>query len=537
MTYLDRKGNETMFDRLAMYWRFISGLRGFINNPLTLESAQKIIAEKIRNREPNFLSSVKRTIYENEKSPYLQLLKLAGCKFGDLERMVRSEGIEGCLKQLAKQGVYVSYEEFKRRKDVVRGSNTFQFKKSDFDNPLTLANLEIRSSGSRSAGTQTMYDFNHLIDQAVYIPTIEQVLGTTNSPKVIWLPIMPGSGPFAILLYIKIGEPVVRWFSPVTSRNIRPTLANRMATSYIVNGSRLFGAKFPSPEYVPLDEAWRIAEAVANVLKQHGRCTLMAYTSSAARVCQAAREKGINIAGAKIIVFGEPLTEAKAHEFELVGVRVCSNYGFSEAGSVGFACFNPGHIDEVHLQQYAFALIQHPRAIPHADVSVNAFLFTSLLPNAPKILFNMEPGDYGVIEKRECGCELQKLGFSDHIYQIRGFDKLTGEGMTFIGTDFVRIIEEVLPAKFGGSPMDYQMLEDEDEASHTRMSVIVSPKLGNIDDNEIIKTILNELNKGTDGQRMMAKIWSEAGTLRVKRMNPFTTSGGKLLPLHIEKKS
>jgi hypothetical protein len=520
-----------------MYRRFIGGLRGFVKNPITLESARKIISEKIQNREPNFLASVKHTIYEHESSPYLKLLKLAGCEYGDLERMVSSEGIEGGLKRLAEKGVYVSYEEFKRSKATVRGSKTFQFKESDFDNPLTLANLEIRSSGSRSTGTQTTYDFKHLIDQSVYVPIIEQVLGTANSPKVIWLPIMPGSGPFAVLVYIKIGEPVVRWFSPVVSRGIRPSLTNRMATAYIVNGSRLFGAKFPSPEYVPLDEAWRVAEAVASVLKQHGRCTFMAYTSGAARVCHAAREKGINIAGAKIIVFGEPLTEAKAHEFEMVGTRAYSNYGFSEAGSVGFACFNPAHIDEVHLQQYAFALIQHQRPIRHADASVNAFLFSSLLPSSPKILFNMEPGDYGVIEKRECGCEWEKLGFSNHIYQIRGFDKLTGEGMTFIGTDFVRIIEEVLPARFGGSPMDYQMLEDEDEASHTRMSVIVNPRLRDIDEKALIEAILSELNKGTDSQRMMAKIWSEAGTLRVKRMIPFTTSSGKLMPLHIQKKN
>ena len=140
-----------------MYWRFICGLRGFIKNPITLESARKIITEKIQNRETNFLATVKHTIYENERSPYLKLLNLVGCEYGDLERMVSSEGIEGCLKRLAKEGVYVSYEEFKRSKETVRGSKTFQFKESDFDNPLTLANLEIRSSGSRSKQRPTAF--------------------------------------------------------------------------------------------------------------------------------------------------------------------------------------------------------------------------------------------------------------------------------------------------------------------------------------------------------------------------------------------
>jgi hypothetical protein len=35
---------------------------------------------------------------------------------------------------------------------------------------------------------------------------------------------------------------------------------------------------------------------------------------------------------------------------------------------------------------------------------------------------------------------------------------------------------------------------------------------------------------------MMAEMWSQANTLRVKRMRPLTTSVGKLLPLHIHKK-
>ena len=112
--------------------------------------------------------------------------------------------------------------------------------------------------------------------------------------------------------------------------------------------------------------------------------------------------------------------------------------------------------------------------MPHAGVSVDAFLFTSFSPATPKILLNVESGDYGVIETRSCGCKFEELGFTDHIHNIRGFDKLSSAGMTFVGTDLVRIIEEVLPAKFGGASTDYQMVEEEDKKGHTRMSIVES---------------------------------------------------------------
>ncbi len=79
---------------------------------------------------------------------------------------------------------------------------------------------------------------------------------------------------------------------------------------------------------------------------------------------------------------------------------------------------------------------------------------------------------------------------------MRSSDKLTGEGVTFIGTDLVNIIEEILPAKFGGASTDYQILKEEDEQGHTRLSIIVDPKLGAIDEVELITTVLHELGKG-----------------------------------------
>jgi hypothetical protein len=139
------------------------------------------------------------------------------------------------------------------------------------------------------------------------------------------------------------------------------------------------------------------------------------------------------------------------------------------------------------------------------------------------------------MKSRRCGCKLDELGLTDHIYNIRGFDKLTGEGVTLIGTEVIDIIEKTLPAKFGGTSVDYQILEEEDEKASTRLSIVISPEVGAIDEKELVATVLNELGKKAYFYRAQAEIWSQAKTLQVKRIRPFITQRGKLLPLHIQR--
>jgi len=361
--------------------------------------------------------------------------------------------------------------------------------------------------------------------------------GILGNPVLLWIPILPSAAGLVTMFRLaKMGNTPIRWFSQVEAEKVKPSLTKRLATYYFIYAGRLFKTPLPKPEYVSLNHSYKVAECVVEVLKKKKGCIIETYTNSAVRVCQAAREKQLDISGATFVVGGEPLTEAKLKEIKAVGANVVNMYGGADVGLIGFGCNNPVASDDVHQFSDARAIIQHKRRAPLGDVEVDAFLYTSLLPETHKILLNVENGDYGVIEKRDCGCKLGELGLTNHIHHIRGFDKLTGEGMTFIDTDLLRIIEEVLPAKFGGASIDYQMVEEEDEKGHTRMSVLVSPDVGAIDEDEFIKTILNELSKGKDTQRMMAEMWSQAKTLRVKRMRPITTSVGKLLPLHIHKK-
>jgi hypothetical protein len=163
---------------------------------------------------------------------------------------------------------------------------------------------------------------------------------------------------------------------------------------------------------------------------------------------------------------------------------------------------------------------------------VHAFYFTTLLPTAPKLMLNVESDDYGLIESRPCGCLLESYGFTEHLRHIRSFRKLTGEGVTLVDGEMIRVLEEVLPARFGGSPLDYQLLEEEDENGFTRLSLLVSPEIEIAEETAVIRVVLEALAQGSASAVLAQAIWSQAETLRVRRMKPILTSRGKLMPLH-----
>src|SRR3954464_10156080 len=167
-----------------------------------------------------------------------------------------------------------------------------------------------------------------------------------------------------------------------------------------------------------------------------------------------------------------------------------TSHGLTEVGRVGNSCRNSLVENDLHLFRDAWGLIQSPVQIPGSTLVVDAFCFTALLPTVPKIIFNVELDDYGILDQRDCGCPMQLAGFPDHVRDVFSFRKLTGEGMTLVGSTMLRIMEEVLPARFGGSSLDYQLVEEEDENGFTRLTFVVSPNVGEIDERALIETVL-----------------------------------------------
>jgi len=518
--------------RIRKNSRLLFGLKDYLKNTISLEESKEIIGSRMEKREELFLDILKKGIYENTNSPYLKLLKLAKIEFSDVKSMVVRAGIEETLRNLSGEGVYLTHQEFKCMKEVVRKGKELRLHEEDFNNPYLSTYYEVESGATRSAGTRTMIDLDFLQSIATYDSIAFNVADTMKYPLAVWAPVLPSNlGISCLFRFAKIGKVPDRWFSQIEKGSIGVSLVSGFGTDYIVHLGRFFGVNFPKPEYINLKGSYKVADWAAQMVKEFSNCSIYTYVSSAIRVSKAAKERGLEISGTRFFVGAEPITSSKRREIESVGACCIPKYGFTEGGTVGYGCFNPSSPDDTHLFKDSIAAIQHRRRVEFSDTEVDAFLFTSLLPSAPKILLNVESDDYGILEERDCNCEFQKLGFTEHLHNIRSFGKLTGEGMSFVGSDLIRIFEEILPHEFGGSSIDYQLLEEESTNGLTRLSILVSPQIGKVNEKDLVERFLTEIGKEKQG--VCAEIWSQGNTIQVRRAHPIPTKRGKIFPFYI----
>jgi hypothetical protein len=509
----------------------------FARHTLTLEEAERIVGERMAHRDERFLEIVERGIYGHPSSPYLALLQGAGCELDDLRALVRGKGLEGALRALREAGVYVTYEEFKGRKPIVRNGKEIRVTAWDFDNPRARHHLPFQTGGSTGAASKVGVDVDQMAARAPCQMLAFAAHDVLGAPSAAWGGILPHSKIGSMLRRAHIGQLPQRWFSPIGWRDSKHWLKYGLGTAYILLCMRLCGIRVPLPRVVRGEQALVVARWMAEALRAHGRCLLYTQVSYAVRVCLAAREAGLDLTGATIKAGGEPATPAKVRHIESSGARYMSSYGMTEAGSIAAGCARPLDGSDVHLFKDAYALFAHPYTVPGIGVTVPAFNLTTLLPTAPKLMLNVQMDDYGLIEERQCGCGLETYGYTTHLRQIRSYSKLTGEGATLLGTEMVRILEDVLPARFGGSPLDYQMMEDEDEQGFTRLSLVISPRVGTVDESAAIQALLDALRQSSPMADAARTLWQPAGTIRVKRMEPTWTGRGKLLPLHIQRRA
>ena len=135
---------------------------------------------------------------------------------------------------------------------------------------------------------------------------------------------------------------------------------------------------------------------------------------------------------------------------------------------------------------------------------------------------------------RACGCPLERLGWVTHLHTIRSFEKLTAGGMSFKETTVIRVLEEVLPARFGGGPTDYQLVEEETDQGRPCLRLLVHPAVGPIDSQAIADAFLSALGEMSRWSRLMEDVWRQGEMLRVERQVPLTTAAGKIQHLHQE---
>lgn len=498
------------------------------------EACRGILEQQLRDREESFLRIVERAVFANPRSPYRRLLEHAGIGLADLARSVRHDGIEATLGLLHAEGVYVTLEQFKGRQPIERPGLTVPVSAGDFDNPLLARHFEASTGGSRGGvGRRILIDFDLLAHEAAYYSVYLGAFGLHGRAEALWYPPPPGvAGIKQVFRRAKLGTPPARWFAQTRLAFGRGTVRHFLFTGYAVYASRLLGRPLPAPEYVPPDQASVVAEWLATQAKLGTPAVLAAGPSSAVRVCTAAAERGLDISDTFFRVAGEPYTPAKAKIIAAAGGRASPQYSMAEIGVIGMGCAAPGAVDEVHLLSDKVAVIQRDRTVGASGIQVGALFYTTLLPSCPKLMLNVESDDYGVLAERDCGCPFGEIGFRRHLHGIRSYDKLTSEGMTFLGSELISLVEEVLPARFGGRPMDYQFVEEE-RAGSSSINVVVSPRIGTVDERAIVEVVLASLRAHDVAHRLMADFWNRAATLRVVRREPYATGAAKVLPLHV----
>jgi hypothetical protein len=528
---------------MGKYIRFINGIRKFARGKMQPEeavtAARKLLKKRMEARENNFLNLVEKGIFQQSASPYLNLLKPRKISYPDLKAWVMAKGIEATLRNLEDEGVYFNVDEFKGRVPVRRNGVEFRCEPGMFDNPFLSSAYEVRSGATRSAGTRIRIDFDYLHQRSLYDALLLNIHGCLKAPVANWFPVFPGApGINSSLRFAHIGNPVQRWFSQVDEDKLAIGLRRKWGKKFLFALSRFYGCPLAEAEYVGLNDARTVAEWAARVLESNSQCVVYTFAASAVRVCIAAVEAGLNIRGTKFLVTGEPLTPQKKREIESAGASAVSVYGISEAGVIAAACNVPhSQSDHCHLYQDTTAIIPHTLSVPYSEMTVGSYLFTSLLYESPKLLLNVGMGDFGDIRMQTCSCGFGEVGFEACLSNIRSYEKLTGEGVTFVDTDFVWIIEKKLPEIFGGKSTDYQVVEQEDGNGIPQLRLMVSPRIGNVNESEVVNTFIKLLKRAEDRgwAQSGTEMWKQSGIVRMVREFPVSTASGKIMSFHLVK--
>jgi hypothetical protein len=517
--------------------RFVRDLPAYLRRPAySAQSARAEVAARLAGRGEELLAMVDRSVFRRPASLYGRLFAHAGCEPGDLAALVRRDGVEAALERLRRAGVYLTGDEFKGRRPVVRGALTLAGGPDAVRNPRARLHLPLRSSGSRGSGTPVLMDLDYVRACAASTGAALDAAGAGSTRSAIWE--VPGGGSiFRLLEFSAMGAPPERWFShlPMNAPELHPRY--RRSAVALAWGARLAGFRLPRPEHAPLDQPSAIVAWLRATLDAGASPLLFSMASAALRVLECAESSRVDLGGAWIVLAGEPVTAARLARLRAAGVRPLPRYGSIETGPIGYGCADPAEPDDLHVLDDLHALLEVPAGEGFA-LPAGALLLTSLRDSAPFAFINVSFGDSGVLTARRCGCALEQVGWTRHVHTVRSFEKLTGAGVNFHDADVIRVLEEVLPARFGGGSGDYQIVEHEGANGRPQLSLRMHPRLGEADTAEVRSLFLDSLGGAGAGSgeggaaRIMALTWHNAGLVEVVRAAPLATRTGKVLHVH-----
>ncbi|MGZ4809377.1 MAG: hypothetical protein ACXV7D_08605 [Thermoanaerobaculia bacterium] len=507
--------------------RFALALPGFFRRRrISLDEARSMVRQRLADREGMFLRLATGGIFNNPRSPYLWLLRRAGISQLDLDVMLQRDGLEATLVALRAAGVYVTFEEFKGRKPIVRDGAELPVTAHSFDNPARGHHVNATTSGSSGSPARLAVDLENIADRAPGMMVSLDAHGVLDCPQAMWRSILPAIAAISsILRGVLMGNVAERWFSPLGPDELSAPWKNRLATEYIIGVGRLAGAPLPRPEYVPFDQAVVVARWAKDAVARRGRALVRGHVSSLTRIALAAEQAGIDLTGTVLWGGGEPPTPSKVAPITRSGATYRSTYFLSEAGAIGLPCCDPVDPTDVHLMADAVAAIGDQ---PWAEQPRQMLWLTSLLSTTPKVMLNVESDDVVTLDQRRCGCTLEAAGFATHLRQIGSLRKVTSEGMTLHGIDVMALVEDFMPSKFGGSALHYQLAEEEDAGGKTRVVLIIDPSIDLPGDEAVEREVLDFLRSRPSPAPLAATTWNQASSLIVRRQIPRWSAQAKL---------
>lgn len=513
-------------DDLSVGLRFLSALPRFLRTPMPVEAMRAEVRDRFARRDARFLDALSLAV-AIPGSPYARLLGHAGGSIGDVAEAVRRDGVEGALATLYRSGVYLACDEFKARRPVVRGSLRFEVDAAALVNPRASVHGLAETSGSRGARTPVPIDLAFVRDHAVNTHVTLDAHGGRD-----WVHAhhgFPGSTAVTNPLELaKGGRPPERWFTPTDLASPGLSPRYRWGARALRAGSLLAGVPLPAATYAPFDDLSPVLRWISAVLVSGRTPHLWGYASTAVRICQAAAASGVDVRGARFTMGGEPTTSARRAVVEGAGAIALPRMGATETDIMAYACAHPDAPDDMHFLDDRHALVQPGDGEEAPGVPRDAMLLTSLLSSAPLRLVNVCLGDRATVSARACGCGLERDGWRRHLRDVRSFEKLTAGGMTFLDIDVTRVLEERMPAAFGGRPGDWQLVERMDGArARPDVALVVDPSVGPLDERRVADAFLDAIGGGDGGERLMQMQWRDAGVLRVVREAPRRTGTGK----------
>jgi len=236
--------------------RLFVHLPAFVRTPLVPEQARTILRHRLAQRDTDFLTLMQRTVFGSARSPYRRLFAHAGYTFEDLTALVHREGLEGALRALYGSGIYLSVDEFKGRRPVVRGSLQMTIEPTALGNPLVPVQIPTLSSGSRGHRTVAGTSLAHLRDQAVGLCMFLQSRGQHRRVHG-HCGVPGGSALHELLRNYYAGLRLGAWFSHVdpAARDLHPRY--RWSIRVVRWGAWIAGRPFPAPRYVHPDDPVR----------------------------------------------------------------------------------------------------------------------------------------------------------------------------------------------------------------------------------------------------------------------------------------